>query len=189
MYKRQGSGAAVTALRGWGLRIGDEADGQDGLSFWKLAVEDHVPPPAPGLTCRAALACQTVVQVVSAPGPSVAALLQGNAADHALRRNHILARYGVDLADQPSDLDRAVLTMTFWAQIIRDQRPDGWFRVEDELSALRALLALRGHPVDQAAPTDNHVLAAVAIDWTGLSPKARSALHGYCQTYGYAFPA
>lgn len=199
-----GTGAAVRAMRGWGLDIGHETDGKDGLSSWHFAVDDKTPSPtSPALRTRAALACRTTVQIVRDPAAAVVAILREDQlapASFAYRRKHVLAQTGVDLLAAPSDLDRAVLSLTLWSQIIRSQSPTGWFRIEDELSALRALLALEGDRVnlaasaayadfateDALAEADTAAPPVTTPDWASLSPPSKAALSAYCQTYGYA---
>ncbi|GAB4260818.1 MAG: hypothetical protein Kow0013_04720 [Pararhodobacter sp.] len=205
-HPRGGTGFVAQALRQWGLDIGHEAEGRDGLSSWMFAVEDDAPwAMAPVARNRRMLRCRHVIQAVRDPMAAIPSIMREDAhapVSLAYRRKHILAHGGVDLAQIDNPVERAVISLTSWAEIIRKQNPTLTVRIEDGLPSLRDGLRTLGYAVAPDAPLDIPVFNAdkpyrgvrypkpevTLRDIAALTPSARASLTRYAEFYGYPAP-
>ncbi|MCL4676195.1 MAG: glycosyltransferase family 25 protein, partial [Pararhodobacter sp.] len=126
-HPRGGTGFIAETLRRWGLDIGHETDGRNGLSSWMFAVEDDAPwAMAPVARNRRMLRCRHIIQAVRDPLAAIPSIMREDAhapASLNYRRKHVLAHAGVDLAQIANPVERAVWSLTTWAEIIGAQNP------------------------------------------------------------------
>ncbi len=207
-HPRTGTGFAAELCGQFGLDIGHEDDGNDGISSWMFAVDAEENPWAlsPVARTRRALHWDTLIQVVRDPATAVPSIMRENRhapASYDFRREHILAETGTDIDSFKSDADRAVASLCLWNRIIRDQSPAFVFRIETDHAALAAFLREAGHKItvpddldltpanaDKAYKGKRHAKPEMSSDdWNALSNKAQVLLTDYCAAYGYSNPA
>lgn len=205
-HPRTGTGHAAATLRSWGLDVGHEADGKDGICSWMLAVEDEAPWAADEVARhRSALRHKLLLHVVRSPADAIPSIIREN--NHApqslaYRRKHILDRFDIDICAAATDLETAVLSLVYWSRLIAAQKPDFVFHVEDGLEGLRAFLIAEGEQVSPDAQSPFEPVNAdkfyqgvrhpkpvlTSDDWNTLLPPTRDLLASYCDHYTYPMP-
>lgn len=207
-HPRSGTGFAAELCGQFGLQIGHEDDGKDGISSWMFAVDAEENPWAlsPVARTRRALHWDTLIQVVRDPATAIPSIIRENRhapASYDFRRTHIVAETGTDLDSFESEADRAVASLCLWNRIIRDQSPAFVCRIESDHAALAEFLSGAGYAVsvpndldltpanaDKAYKGKRHAKPDLSPDdWSALSERAQSLLAEYCTAYGYSNPA
>jgi hypothetical protein len=180
--------AVAALMRGWGLDVGAEADGRDGICSWAMAAEGAVPWPAgKGPRDRRVLRWGNLVQVVQEPHAAMAGIMAADRAGTeaaAWRRNAVLRHAGVDLGAIGDAVDRAAMTLIHWTRMIEGMGPDVRIRAEDG-AALADFLRERGLVGAAAATPGPQVAVSGRIDAKALSVEARVGLRDYCARYGF----
>ncbi|MDO9640973.1 MAG: hypothetical protein Q7J44_20770 [Pseudotabrizicola sp.] len=205
-HPRTGTGHAAATLRAWGLDIGHEADGKDGICSWMLAVEDEAPWAADEVARhRAALRYKLLLHVVRSPVDAIPSIIREDRhapLSLAYRRKHVLERFDIDICAAATELETSVMSLVYWSRLIAAQKPDLVFHVEDGLEGLRTFLTTQGEQVSPdalppSAPVNADKFyrglrhpkpAMTSQDWKTLSPQTRNLLASYCDHYRYPMP-
>ena len=206
-HPRTGTGFVAELCGQFGLDIGHERDGKDGISSWMFAVDADENPFAlsPVARTRRALHWDVMVQIVRDPDTAIPSIIRENRhgpESYAFRREHILTQTGTDLDGFTTETDRAVASLCLWNRIIRAQEPDFTFRIERDHAALADFLSDKGFEVSRGTDLDLSPVNADKRykkvryekpelgdeDWAALTPSVRALLGEYCETYGYPNP-
>jgi hypothetical protein len=179
--------AVAARLRGWGLDVGMEADGRDGICSWALAAEGEVPWAAgKGARDRRVLRWGHLVQVVEEPRAAMVGIIAAERAAPeaaAWRRDAVLRHAGVDLGAIGDAVERAAMTLIHWTRLIEALEPDARVRAGDE-AALAPVMRAWGlvEAPDDVAPS---AVAEAGGDPGALSHAARAGLRDYCAQHGF----
>lgn len=205
-HPRTGTGFAANLFRQLGYDIGHERDGRDGLSSWMFAVEDDDNPFTYDEVARSRqnLRWQHLIHPVRDPLAAAPSIILENVfspISFEFRRKHVMAASGIDIADGVSDLDRAMLSLTLWSDMIEAMRPALTLRIEAPLPDLEIFLkdigaSLRTKHLDLSPTNVNkrykkkHQERPVLTDedWRALPASTKTRLNAYCQRYGYLTP-
>jgi hypothetical protein len=179
--------AVAALMRGWGLDVGAEADGRDGICSWAMAAEGDVPwAGGKGPRDRRVLRWGNLVQVVQEPRAAMAGIMVADGAGPdaaAWRRDAVLRNAGVDLGAIGDATERAAMTLIHWTRMIEGLGPDVRIRADDA-AALAGFLRERGL-VEVAAVPNLGVGEVRVIDAGALSAEAQAGLRDYCTRYGF----
>ena len=120
-HPRTGTGFVAELCGQFGLDVGHEDSGSDGISSWMFAVDADENPFAqsPIARTRHTLRWDLMVQVVRDPKAAIPSIIRENRhgpGSYTFRRDHILAQTGTDLDDFESEIDRAVASLCLWNQ-------------------------------------------------------------------------
>jgi GR25 family glycosyltransferase involved in LPS biosynthesis len=204
-HPRCGSGYMEQLLKAYGLDVGHERMGKDGISSWMFAVEDENPFALnPLAATRKNKHFRHVIHFVRDPRTAIPSIIRENRhseKSYAFRRRHILKTYEIDLDDAGSEVEKALLSYIYWNKIIEEQKTDIVLRVEDaEDSTLRFLKAIdivaKDRSIDSPPPKDvnRQKLYQGKLperpdlsdeDWQSVSNLHKSEINEMCQRFGY----
>ena len=136
------------ALGRFGIDVGHEAIGADGISSWMFAVEDvNLPFGAAGYARNSRFVfADTVIAVVRIGLQAVFAMQIENAKNiqsYAFRRRWIKRLLDVDLDSFGTDFDRALAAYIFWYRLVMLCRPVAYVCLERAAQDLARLFAAR----------------------------------------------
>ncbi|MGF1535848.1 MAG: glycosyltransferase family 25 protein [Elainellaceae cyanobacterium] len=204
-----GSDYMSALLKAFGLDVGHERMGQDGISSWMFAADDDQLPNAQDLHSASTgqkyfKHCIHHVRSPKSAIPSIMRDSQYAPLSYGFRQKHIQLAFGVDLEECVSDLEKAVLSYVYWNRLVSDRGVDLTVRIEDGEAPLLTFLqraALVDESVDlesyQALPPkqanadkanqskryDKFTLARAG--WQSVPSKSLDLLNEQCATYGY----
>jgi len=205
-HPRCGSRYMNELFKAYGLDVGHERMGKDGISSWMFAVEDDCLLSAqdPLSATRKHKYFEHVVHFVRNPRTAIPSIIRENRhseKSYAFRRKHILDAFGIDLDEAQSGVEKAVLSYLYWNKLIERQRVDLTVRVEDaEGVALRFLRdrrliapeyrlaapppkdATAQEPYHGALPDNTNQREA---DWDAVGDKLKAELNAMCRRYDY----
>ncbi len=143
---RGGTKFMAQALAEFGLDVGHERMGTDGISSWMFAVDDVDLPFGADLYARNSrfVHADQTIAVVRSPDEAVFSLQLENAKNvqsYAFRRRWIRRAFGVDLDDFPSDFERALAAYVYWLRLIALRRPSASIRLERAAEDLPQIFA------------------------------------------------
>jgi len=141
---RCGTGYMAHALRRYGLDIGHEMIGRDGISSWLFAVRDTDLPFGGCVYSRNSkyvFPRQTIAVIRDARNAIPSLILENtkNIQSYAFRRRWIRKKYDIDIDSFRDDFTRALAAYTFWYRIILENRPTMWIHLEHARHDLEAL--------------------------------------------------
>jgi len=143
---RCGTGYMAHALRQYGLDIGHEMIGRDGISSWLFAVRDTDLPFGGCVFSRNSkyvFPRQTIAVIRDARNAIPSLILENtkNIQSYAFRRRWILKKHDIDIDSFRDDFTRALAAYTFWYRIVLENRPTMWIRLEHGHQDLEALFS------------------------------------------------
>ncbi len=206
-HPRCGSAYMAHLCRQLGLDVGHERDGAHGISSWMMAVDDPENPYSHDDIARSRLRLHwdeliLYVRDLRTAVPSVMRDIRYAPHTLAFRQRHVKDALGVDLDSFENPVEKAVLSITTWTQLVVAQRPALTVRIETDHANLVEFLIGRGIVGEEAknialdlAPknTDKPYKRVVypkpdveQRDWAALSGEGLDALAWYNETFGYA---
>lgn len=182
-HPRTGTGFTAKALTDWGLEVGHEAMGRDGMVAWQLAV----PPPWLFIQDVKPFDHQVLIYNVRNPKTSIPSIVfteNINPESVNFRLQH-----GVQRSN--NRVEHAILSILRWDFIINRLRPDITYRIEDEAPRLYEALKAKG-VISAELVVPGVVNERQHPDWTALQdelvrvrPSLRAKINDYCVRYGY----
>jgi hypothetical protein len=132
---RGGTAYMSHALGSFGLDVGHERLGSDGISSWMHAISDTDLPFGEDLYARNSRFVwpEKVVAVVRISPDAVFSTMVENAKNpqsYAFRRKWIKAVFDVDLNRFPTDFERALAAYVFWLRLVERKNPVAWITLE-----------------------------------------------------------
>jgi hypothetical protein len=133
---RGGTGFMAHCLKQFGLDVGHEALGADGISSWLFAVSDvNLPFGEPGYASnsRFVRAEKTIAVVRTSPRAIFSMQMENakNIQSYHFRRKWIIAFFDIDLDDFRTDFERALAAYVFWYRIVALRKPLAWISLEN----------------------------------------------------------
>ena len=207
-HPRTGTGYAASLLSQLGFDVGHEKAGVDGLSSWMFAADARRYPYAQDTIAasRRTLHWDTLLHIVRDPVTAVPSIMRDNIwaqPSYQFRRDHIAEQTGIELDTLPNNLEKAIMSLVSWNQMVLEMKPDCWFRLEEAHGALPRFLKSRGL-VDNIEAIDLHTAPVNADkpyqgqkrpkhtvsdeEWAGIGSETSSALQWYCERFGYTLP-
>ncbi|WP_143534811.1 hypothetical protein [Ruegeria meonggei] len=205
-HPRTGTTFVADLLTQAGLDVGHEKCGADGISSWMFAVDAPDSPWARDdvAKTRRALHWTYMIQTVRDPATAIPSIIRENEhapASYNFRRAHILEQTGRDLDDFNPGMERAIVSLCLWAEIIRGQGPDFVCRIEHDAESLIGFVQSKGFDVssqtqDLKPKNADKLYKGVhynkpevsADEWAQLGQDAKDLLENYCEIYGYVSP-
>jgi hypothetical protein len=143
---RGGTRFIAQALAEFGLDIGDERMGADGISSWIFAVDDVDLPFGADLYARNSrfVHADLEIAVVRSPREAIFSLQLENTKSiqsYAFRRRWIQRAFDVDLDAFRSDFERALTAYVYWLRLIELRKPSAWIRLEQAAQDLPQVFA------------------------------------------------
>jgi len=143
---RGGTQFMAKALAEFGLDVGHERLGSDGISSWMFAVDDVDLPFGEDLYARNSLFVhgERTIAVARASGRAVFSLQVENIKNvqsYAFRKRWIKRRFDVDLDAFADDFERALAAYVYWLRLIALRRPAAWVTLERAEQDLPAVFA------------------------------------------------
>lgn len=190
-----GTSFVVSLMRQIGIDIGHERDGLDGFSSWTFAVDDDCGALAGDriTRCRRNVHWNWLIHPVQKPETAMQSIILANKLPEgfAFRRRHILQRRGIDIGDAASELDKAVLSLVLWSEIIDEMRPDLTFQVETAPDCVFDWLKRIGYKLSNdhsSVEIKSDTQQPRSLKWERLSSSSLSHLRNYCERYAYPLP-
>ncbi|MGB3614086.1 MAG: glycosyltransferase family 25 protein [Elainellaceae cyanobacterium] len=208
-HPRCGSGYSSKLLSSFGLDIGHEKMGKDGISSWMFAADDAHLPYAQDEHAASThnKYFKYTVHHVRDPRtaiPSIMRDIQHAPIAYRFRQRHIQLAYGVDLDTYSSELEKAVASYIHWNQMISDRGTDLVLRVEDGEAALLTFLQteqlvdkdVRLQDIQQRPSKDassnklyqgrqHKKPTLLRSNWQSIDPGLLAHLNEHCARYGY----
>lgn len=134
-HPRCGSGYASELSKSYGLDVGHESMGRDGISSWMFAVDSWDFPFGNGYANSTFYnRFDHVVQHIRNPFDAIPSIIVENrvSRSYAFRDKFIRERFGISMNDFSSEVNRAALSFVCWNLICEEKKPEIVFRVEDE---------------------------------------------------------
>jgi hypothetical protein len=204
-HPRCGSGYLSQLLGALGLDVGHEKMGKSGISSWMFAVVDISPYALDKYALSRKFShFQFTIHHVRNPRDAIPSIMRENlhsSESYAFRRKHILQRFGMNLDDATSEIEKAILSYVYWNKIVEESKVDLVVRVEDEEEALKAFLiknGLIGKNTEWTNPPKKDVNSNKAYkgvvyekaplaeqDWKSVDIRILHLLNEKCRQYGY----
>ena len=205
-HPRCGSAYMAQLLTAFGLDVGHERLGANGISSWMFAVDDDPYPFARnrGAELRRDKHFASVIHHVRNPIDAIPSIMVENKyspVSYQFRRRHILKELALDLDAYPSEAERAVVAYLAWNRLIERMKPGLVVQVEDSEEKVRDLLVMMGllavdfipaslppKNLNSGKPYQGQVIEKPALepaDWAAVSAKTREELSQFCRQYGY----
>lgn len=184
-HPRTGTGYTANLLQGWGLDVGHETLGADGIVAWQLAVLNG---PWPYITEELNLEPELIIYNVRDPKTSIPSIaFTENTKSQSL--GFRVSKGGV--LTSPNRVEQAINSIIRWDKLIQSRKPNFVYRVEDQESELFEFLKGRFDNI-KYIETNKKVNSRNHPDWTELEhelskvrPSLRSKINDYCLKYGY----
>ncbi len=146
-------------LCAFGLDVGHERLGANGISSWMFAVDDDPYPFARnrGAELRRDKQFATVIQHVRNPADAIPSIMVENRhspVSYQFRRRHILKELGIDLDSYPDELERAGVSYLAWNRLIERMNPQLVVQVENCEEPVRRLLVSQGLVAAEFVPRE-----------------------------------
>ena len=207
-HPRCASGYMSRLAMRYGLEVGHEHYGRDGISSWMFTVEDLNPPyPLRDRVTPVNTTFEYTLLHVRNPAEAVPSVMLENAIGRSFsfRRQHILRECGVDIATYRTAIDRAVASIVYWTEIGLRRTPD-WIipveRAEELFPDVARAIGAQAEDTDRAGDVlgtnfnsseKKHKHGAkkpvLSIsDWLGIDAGLREILEAQCGRFGYDLP-
>lgn len=185
-HPRTGTGFTAHLLKSWGLDVGHEVLGEDGIVAWQLAVT-----PGPWLYMPAdfkQVKPELVIYNVRDPKTAIASIVHTeNTKEESL--NFRLRKGRVINSKNPIEL--AINSILRWDFLINRHGPDFVYRIEDQEKDLFDFLKSMGYNINYVPSTgkinsrDHDGLESLESEKRSVSPSLQKKLNDYCIKYGY----
>ena len=183
-HPRTGTGYTSNLLKSWGLDVGHEKMGKDGIVAWQLV--SNVEPRIYMEHFNALkYKYQYVIYNVRNPKNSIpsVALTETKTAGYRFQSFNCL--------NFSNDVENAVRSIIEWDKLIRNMNPDFVFRIEDQSKDLHSFLISKNIEVSDFKDTllrneRNHAgYTAIEKDLLKIPEELKQGLNEYCERYGY----
>jgi len=183
-HPRTGTGYTSNLLKTWGLDVGHEKMGADGIIAWQL-VSDIEPRIFMEDFDSSRYTYKYLIYNVRDPRGSIPSI--------ALTENETIGyRFrSLGLFQSFSHVENAVRSLLEWDKIIRSKNPDFVYRIEDQATELHRFLTSKNIEVSEFKDSDlrnkrkHGGLDKIKDDIMSLSPELKQGLDEYCEMYGY----
>ena len=206
-HPRSGSGYSSKLLQAFGLDIGHELMGKDGISSWMFAVIDEKNPFALNkyAITRRYTYFQYIIHHVRNPKDAIPSIIRENKfskLSFQFRNKHLKKQFGIDLNDYVTELEKAAWSFLYWNKIIKQQNPDLVIRVESD--RIKLLKFLREKKLTEIDNLDSITLPStdfnankkyqgvfrkkpilVRENWDALPNELKIKLNDFCEEYNY----
>ena len=190
-------------LGAYGLDIGYEAMGRDGIASWRFTVYDlHNPYYSDKYAkSRYFSAFEHTLLVTMDPKSVIPRIVAENkeaTESCSFRARHIKSKFGVDLYDVGNDTERAIESYYFWIKLGLLNEPDFVIRVEEDEEKLTQYLCETFNEAGSKAGEqinsnlekakqfgDNEKYTMSDIEWLELSENRKSMLNELCEMLNY----
>jgi hypothetical protein len=130
-----GMEGVARALGAFGLDVGHECVGADGIGSWLFAVDDVDLPVGTGQLGRNSrfVYPEKTIAVLEAAPQAVFSIQVEDARDirsHVFRRRWIKTKLGIDIDSFPTAFERALASYTFWYRLIELKQPHAWVSLD-----------------------------------------------------------
>ena len=204
-HPRTGSGYLSRVLSAFGLDVGHEKMGRDGIVSWMFSVYDLENPWALNryAVSRYYSHFSHTILHVRDPFRAASSIIRENInapGSFDFRNKHISRELDADLRQYSTDLEIAMRSIILWDRVIHKiNNVDFVYKIEDAPSALFEFLEQIGiHPprkirlpdtrINKDKPYRGVVVPKKPIpteDWNSLSETTKQALNHYCDKYKY----
>jgi hypothetical protein len=207
-HPRCGTTSASGICLQLGLDVQDEKVGEDGISSWMMMVEDRSNPFGNDILSRSRRHLSwdqmiLVVRDIKTAVPSVMLENQHSAASFNFRRKHISRQLGIDLADYADGLSQAVVSIVCWTRMAIAQKPNFFFRIEDQQPEFRMYMASQKDLAQSNSRNFENIVTNSGKeyggklhekpslsdqDWINLPDQIKQDVIWYSKTFGYDIP-
>lgn len=183
-HPRTGTGYTAKLLTSWGLDVGHERLGKNGIVAWQLAVSTG---PWPYLNGYEHSNYDVLVYNVRNPMDSIPSIVF----TEDIKPASLTFRVHAGTERSTNRVEQAILSILRWDELISALEPDVIFRVEDQEPALFAYLTeavglpltFRQHGIyNQRVHPD---FGSLVEESGRVRPLVKEAINAYCQQHGY----
>jgi len=206
-HPRTGTAYTGTLLNSFGLDIGHEKMGNDGIVSWMFTVKDLFNPffQDEYAKSRYFTSFEHTIMCVRDPLTAIASIVRENTDAEislAFRRKHILKEFKIDIAAIESPFEMAIASYYYWSKINLNNKPELIVRIEYDDKKLFEYVEKCGYPVQyisEKLPPKNinsdkkwkgKITPKPKIDqsgWLEIDKKYRSMLNELCGMFGYNY--
>ena len=183
-HPRTGTGYTARLLRLWGLEVGHETMGEDGIVAWQLGDMKNPNPIflEEGLNYNS-YEWLNVIYCVRDPRESLASIAYTETKTLEYRSKHA----GFRLVDNP--LEMAIQSLLKWDEMCLKLRPGFIYRIEDQakelFDELKEHVDIKWVSFNKKVNAEEHdTFDRLISDWT-VSNRLKRKMNEYCSKYGY----
>ena len=205
-HPRTGSGYTSALLKAYGLDIGHEKMGEDGIVSWMFTVYDLHNPFFLNKYAKSRyyVSFENIIMFVRDPLTAIPSIMRENSSSkvsYDFRVKHILRETNIDLKQFDNDLERAIETYYLWSKMaIENNNPHLMIRVEYDDAVLFDFLNQRGikvsknlekipeKNVNKDKPYKGKIVDKPFIaekDWLDLDIELKSKVNELCSLLNY----
>ncbi len=205
-HPRTGSGYTSALLKAYGLDIGHEEMGKDGIASWMFTVYDLHNPFYLNKYAKSRYfaSFENIIMFARDPFTAIPSIMRENSAAEAsyeFRRKHILRETNIDLSQIDNDLEKAIENYYLWSKIAIDKnKPALIVRVEYDDDILFDFLHKKGFELSmnkEEMPrkdiNSNKAYKGKIIekplvgkeDWLNLNEEMKQKVNELCKFLGY----
>ncbi|WNC71297.1 glycosyltransferase family 25 protein [Thalassotalea psychrophila] len=143
-HPRCGSGYTAKLLTVFGLDVGHEKMGYDGICSWMFAVDDDYPFALNDEAANKRFKYfKHIIHHVRSPIDAIPSIMRDSEfsnLSHQFRRKHIKSAFNIDIDDFNNPLASAIASYVYWNLLIEKIEPQCRVRVEDQQEHLHQYL-------------------------------------------------
>lgn len=186
-HPRTGTGFTSAILQSWGLDVGHEKLGKDGIVAWQLAIK-HGPWPFINEEIGDNLEHDILIYNVRNPKTSIASIvftedIRKESLNFRLEQGKVLR--------SPNRVEQAIYSILRWDLLINQMNPDFTYRIEDQSKDLFEFLKSKDLEIKWVEKTekvnsrDHSDISDLEQEMSKIRPSLRSRINDYCVRYGY----
>lgn len=184
-HPRTGTGYTSKLMSSWGLDIGHETLGKDGIVAWQLAVDRG---PWPWMDDFEPIDHEFLIYNVRNPKYSIPSIVY---TEDTKNQSINFRRSKGRVKTSTNRIEQAILSILRWDQLVTSKKPDFIYRVEDQEKELFEFVSSKvdgltfkvdGKGYNNRSHNDLNSLAA---DIKSARADLKAALNEFCDKYGY----
>lgn len=185
-HPRTGTGFTAKLLQSWGLDVGHETVGKDGIVAWQLAVDKGPWPYMPKFENN--LAPEFIIYNVRDPWTSIASIVftentKSQSTNFRVKQGGVL--------ESTNRVELAINSILRWDRLITAKQPHFIYRIEDQEKELFDFLKSNGLEIEYV-PSEGKVnsrmhkgLQELENEKRTVRPSVKRKFNDFCLKYGY----
>lgn len=182
-HPRTGTGYTSNLFNAWGLDIGHEKIGEDGIIAWQLA--SKLEPRVFMETFEDKYRYKYIIYNVRNPKNSIPSIV------HTETRTNLYRFCSINVASSENPVENAIISILGWDKLITARNPDFTYRVEDQSKDLYDFLVSKN--IELGLFIDSHLrnkrehdgFDTLQEQFNQVRPELREQINEYCEKYGY----
>jgi len=184
-HPRTGTGYTAFLLKSWGLDIGHEVLGSDGIVAWPLAIEK-----GPFLYIKDIankVNAELIIYNIRDPKDSIPSIVY----TEDIKEESLNFRIENGVIKSVNRVEMAINSILQWDKLISKKNPDFIYRIEDQSQDLFDFIVSKGFEVEYAPSKEvinareHKSLESLKDEMLSVRPSVKKKINTFCIKYGY----